>query len=286
MASVLGKRVSYDPESCDDSDSDSDDEDCVDSLMSLLDDIGFDGSSKEDRDKCQHRISFINWGICKDGDCLYRDGSVLGRFTGISFPDSMRGADYIRLGLYLNHDVDQTPSTTPKAPVFRNSCTNATHIEMSKKCGFPVGKNELILRPSELENGNTVYFKKKQWDLSDKFREEIGHQWPKFMLTATSYKDGKADISAVSNEFEVRSKEQSRKSKAAMGLAVKKVKRRRTAETEARASKLRIVHANIIEIRALLHKEKQLAQEYQTRRTFIENIVAVSGCKNIQTFIN
>tara|TARA_B100001559_G_scaffold320890_1_gene334729 strand:+ start:1202 stop:2062 length:861 start_codon:yes stop_codon:yes gene_type:complete len=286
MASILGKRVSYDPESCDDSDSDSDDEACVESLMSLLDGIGFDGSSKEDRDKCNNRITFLNWGICKSGYCLYRDGSVLGRFTGVSFPDEMRDADYIRLGLYLNHDVDLTPSTTPRAPVFRNSCANATHVELSKKCGLPVGKNELILRPSELENGNTVYFKKKQWDLSDKFREEIGQQWPKFILAATSYKEGKTDISAVSIEFEVRSKEQSRKSKAAMGLSVKKVKRRRTAETEARASKLRIVHANIIKIRADLLKERRKAQEYKTRRAFMENIMAISGHTNIQSLLN
>jgi len=199
----------------------------------------------------------------------------------------MRDADHVVLGIYLNHDVDLSPSTTVTPPLFRNQCLNATHVEIASN--LHMEKQELILRPSELENNQLVYFKKRPWDLSQSFRIVVGHQWPKFVLTATSYKDGNADISAVSSEFEVRSKEQSRKSKASIGLSVKDVKRRRTPETEARASKLRIIHAKIIEIRAAMIVQCQQKTEYQTRLEFMKNIIASEPqcytCQSIKTIL-
>jgi hypothetical protein len=269
MESVLGKRVSYDSEPAQDSDDESDDESVVDSLMCLLDDVEYDPSSKSDRDDCKLKMSLINFGTCKNGICLYRDGSVLGDYIGISLPETMKDAEYVRIGVYLNH---HRCVTSVSAPTFRIPTMSATQDEMVKQYGLTLGKYELVVRPSTLENSQVVYFKSRAWELSRDFSEAVGQQWPKFVITGTAYKNKKSYTHAVSNEFEVRSKEQSVKNKASMGLSVRCVKKRRTPETEARASKLRIVHSKIIEMRQRLQEEMQKESEYSIRRNFIVSI--------------
>merc|ERR1711924_453697 len=97
--------------------------------------------------------------------------------------------------------------------------------------------------------------------------------WPRFIFTVTSY--GPEGFVSVSDDFEVRSKEQGNKVRAQRGFAGKK-RRRRTPETEARAAKLRKIQAEIISIGNSVEAEKNKKQEFKDNLKFMREISSYS----------
>jgi hypothetical protein len=73
--------------------------------------------------------------------------------------------------------------------------------------------------------------------------------------------------------FEVRSKEQSKQTRAARGLS-EPIRRRRTPETEGRAATLRAIQSEIIAMREEIARERAQFNEYQTCHNFIRSVTS------------
>lgn len=246
-----------------------DDETLITGLLGLLE-PGLDLSMPSKRSELPDDISLVHFSLNKNGMCNYRDATVLGEHTCIRLPHDMLNSDRLRIGIWLNHEIPLSCSSIVPAPEFVSSRLKATNSEM---CGeYPLGKNEVWVCGSELENG-LIEFKKRPWSLSFVFRKVTGAHWPKFVITATAYRKSSVGIvspeeSCISKEFEVRSKEQSNRSLAARGFA-ENARSRRTPETEARASRLREVQAEITELRKDVHVANESKKEYELRFSFI-----------------
>lgn len=258
--------------------SDSDDEMDVSDLMYLLDTPNgiSDHSMPSLRADLPKRISLLNFSLNENGEVNYRDSTVLGAHTGIRIPDSMFDATYICLSLYLDHEVPLTVASTVDAPVFVDNNLEGRHREISDKYET-AKKNQLWLLASDISSDGIVLFQKRRWKLSQGFRKVSGSQWPKFVLVATAHRlDASSSNvfpseSVVSTKFEVRSKEQSNKSRASRGES-EPIRRRRTQETEARAQKLREVQAMIIDMRESIALERSKTNEYRAKIDFLKAI--------------
>tara|TARA_B110001450_G_C17655982_1_gene495263 strand:- start:1915 stop:2748 length:834 start_codon:yes stop_codon:yes gene_type:complete len=255
-----------------------DDEGCVDDLMYLLEtpNVPADYSMPSLREELPKKASLLNFSLNENGEVNYRDSTVLGSHTGIRLPDSMLDATYICLSLYLDHEVPLTVASTVDAPVFVENSLVGRHREISDKYET-ANKNQVWLLASDISSSGIVYFLKRKWKLSQGFRKVSGSQWPKFVVVATAHRFssvcGKVvpSESVVSTKFEVRSKEQSNKSRAARGES-EPVRRRRTQETEARAQKLREIQALIIEMRASIAAEECKTKDYKNKLNFVKAI--------------
>lgn len=201
----------------------------------------------------------------RDAKIVYRDGALLGNHPGIVLPSSFAKAPVVRLAIHLNHKEANGDAGLVNAPTFANRHLNDVSKLMSVK--EPLAQNELWVRPSDIGSSMTISFKKKLWPLSKLNSHLCGVKWPKYVLSATAMINGKK-VCEISEEFEVRSKEQGHKTRAARGLSAK-VSKRRTPETEIREKTLRSIHANIVTLR----DEKQSVQlentEFKTRFEFI-----------------
>jgi len=258
-------------------DSDLDDDEDVDHLMCLLDDpvvdpVDIDTRSK--RSTLPSRLVLINFTLNENGDVIYRDSQVLGAHTGIRLPSDMLDCERILLSLFLDYDVPLSISSTVAAPEFVDLNLKRTHndIQVQNK----IGKHQLWIRPSELDDDGIILFKSRLWQLSQGFRTAAGVRWPKFVICATAYRRNDAGIvsgkeSCLSPNFEVRSKEQSNKTRAARGES-EPIRRRRTPETEARAAKLREVQTKIMDMRSAIESEGRKTSGYKTRLNFIHAI--------------
>jgi len=245
----------------------------VDSLMCLLDDpVAIDTLSK--RDVLPLRLVLINFTLNENGDVIYRDSQVLGAHTGIRIPSDMLNSERILLSIFLDYEVPLSISSTVGAPEFVDLNLKRTHNDISVQNN--IGKHQLWIRPSDLDDDGIVLFKSRLWQLSQGFRTAAGVRWPKFVVCATAYRANDAGIvtskeSCLSPNFEVRSKEQSNKTRAARGES-EPIRRRRTPETEARAAKLREVQTKIMDLRSLIASECRKTSEYETRLNFIRAI--------------
>jgi len=161
-------------------------------------------------------------------------------------------------------------SSRVPAPHFVSDEMKATHREIANK--YPIGNHELWVRTSELDNG-IVRFKKRDWELSRGFRKVTGVRWPRFIITVTAITSNGSELTSISKDFEVRSKEQSNKARAARGLS-EPARRRRTPETEARAAKLRAIQSEIIVLRGEITSEKAKSDDYTTRFNFMKAMTA------------
>lgn len=277
----MGPETAY--TSASDSESDSDDDDVVDGLMCLLDDpdpetIVCDPSCAPDRAKCPTDLELINFGSSKDGKTQYRDGSVLGHQAGVRLPQRFADADVVRLGIYLDTEQSMGEHLRVKMPAFCEKRLTASHNELVRDPDVSCKKQEVLLRPSELGPVGAVEFQKKTWELSKKFLEATGERYPKFMFVAIGYKNTKQVSWSISESFQVRSKEQSKTSKAALGLT-RVPRRRRTPKLEALSSRHRAVEADILAERDIMLREESVENEYKMRLAFIKNI-AESGINN------
>lgn len=250
----------------------SDDED-VSNLMCLLDDpVDLDTRSK--RLSLSKRVALINFTVNENGDVIYRDSQVLGAHTGIRLPSEMLDSERILLSIFLDYELPLSISSTVSAPEFVDLNLKRTHNDISVQNN--IGKHQLWIRPSELDDDGIVFFKSRLWQLSQGFRTAAGVRWPKFVICATAYRNNVVGIvsskeSYLSPNFEVRSKEQSNKTRAARGES-EPIRRRRTPETEARAAKLREVQSKIMDLRSDIESENRKTSEYETRLNFIRAI--------------
>ena len=260
-----------------DSDSDSCSEETVTSLMSLLDqdsdgvgdsNAGEAISSLSVRSNFPENVLLCHFGVNENGLANFRDATVLGEHTTIKIPQCLRGGVRCKIGIYLNHEVPLTSSTMVLAPQFVSDELKATHRELSNK--YPIGSHELWVRTSELDNG-LVRFKKRGWELSRGFRKVTGTRWPRFIITVTTFTTDGRELTSISKDFEVRSKEQSNKARASRGMA-EPARRRRTPETEARAAKLRAIQSEIIVLRGEITSERAKNDDYRTRFRFMESM--------------
>ena len=252
------------------SDSDSsDDEELVDELMETF--FGDeDVRKKSNRVSLDKKIVLVNFNVSENGPCNYRDGTVLGDHTAAVLPSSFKDATRVKISVHLNHEFEPNDATTATAPTFVRKHLKATSQQMARK--WPLERNELWVVPAELGPSLKVDFKKRHWDLSRGFRKVCDSLWPKFVLMAEAYTDDDSVSRVISDEFEVRSKEQSNKSRAARGLSTQ-YKRRRTPETEARAAKLRAARADIINKREQIASMLSRQTENETKFNFIEAIL-------------
>jgi hypothetical protein len=271
----------------------SDDEGCVDDLMYLLGtpNVTADYSIPSMREELSKKLVLLNFSLNENGEVNYRDSTVFGSHTGIRLPDSMLDATYICLSLYLDHEVPLTVASTVDAPVFVENSLVGRHREISDKYET-ANKNQVWLLASDISEDGIVLFQKRKWKLSQGFRKVSGSQWPKFVLVATAHR---LDVSSgnvfpsesvVSTKFEVRSKEQSNKSRASRGES-EPVRRRRTPETEIRAQRLREVQARIIEMRASIATEECKTKDYKNKLNFVKAITNSSeSSKHIYELVN
>lgn len=260
------------------------DEDTITSLMGLLDDVyeATDISTPSTRSDFPENVLLRHFSVNENGPANFRDATVLGEHTTIQLPLCLLKSERCKIGIYLNHEVPLTLSSTVPAPHFVSDEMKATHRELSDE--YPIGNNELWVRSSELDNG-IVRFKKRDWELSRGFRKVTGVRWPRFLITVTAFAGSDELRTSISKDFEVRSKEQSNKARAARGLS-EPTRRRRTPETEARAAKLRAIQSEIIAIRGEIASEKTRSDEYTTRFNFMEAMTANNQeAKNINELL-
>jgi len=265
-----------------DSEYDSGDEDCIESLMHLLDEpeghdnqfvttVGVDTLS--DRVEIPQTIILKNFSLNENGPIIYRDRTVLGAHTGLQFPSEILNSEYIQVMFFLNYDIPLTIHSAVTSPSFLEPSMKTVNSDIKEK--YPCKKHQLWIKTSDLEGGSVV-FKTRSWSLSQKFGEVAHVRWPKFTIVAISFKektgpDGKKYLTvlskAQSHNFEVRSKEQGAVSRASRGLA--EPRRRRTPETEARSLKLRANQEGIMNLRSLIAFEKKQQQEATLKLNFI-----------------
>jgi len=247
----------------------SDDEETIDELLETVFG-GEDVRKKLNRVLLEKKIVLVNFNVSENGPCNYRDGTVLGDHTAAILPSSFKNATRVKISVHLNHEFEPSDATTVTAPTFVRKHLKASSQQMARK--WPLEKNEIWLVPAELGASLKVDFKKRHWDLSRGFRKVCDNQWPKFVLLAEAYMADDSIIKVISDEFEVRSKEQSNKSRAARGLSTH-FKRRRTPETEARAAKLQGQRADIIDKREHISNMLSRQSENETKFNFIEAIL-------------
>ena len=229
-----------------------------------------DITKKEDRDGLEQSLGLSHFNRSETNICNFRDGTVLGEHTSVVLPDSMKSSDRVRLSIFLNAEVEFKPSTTVEHPQFVDKHLKTTNDQIGHR--WPLAKNQLWVMPSQISE-MTIPFKKRPWPLSAWYRKVCNTIWPTFVLVAESYKNDKIVDMVISSEFEIRSKEQSNKSKVARGMTVSAPQRRRTPGTAQRAKKLDRVQSDIIRLRENIQVNESLCNENEMKLNFILSIL-------------
>lgn len=229
-----------------------------------------DIAKKEDRDGLKQSLVLSHFNRSETNVCNFRDGTVLGEHTSVVLPESMKSSDMVRLSIFLNTKVEFKPSTTVDAPHFVDKHLKTTNDKIGHR--RPLTKNQLWVMPSQIIE-MTIPFKKRPWALSAWYRKVCNTIWPTFVLVAEAYKNNKLVDMAISCEFEIRSKEQSNKSKVARGMAVSVPQRRRTPGTAQRTEKLDRVQSDIIRFRENIQVNESLCNENEMKLNFILSVL-------------
>lgn len=216
-----------------------------------------------------HCVGLANFVLGSESYILHRDGAVLGKYPSIILPQEFESAEKVLLTIHLNHPSVSGEAGTAMAPTFVKKYLNDASKTLSQK--FPLSKNQLWVRPGDLPDKRTIQFKKKLWTLSTLFRKICNSRWPKFIISVSAEIDGEKRVE-ISPEFEVRSKEQGHKTRAARGLAAS-VTKRRTPETEIRESELRLLHADIVNRRDQMQAIQSENEDMSVRFGFIRAIL-------------
>lgn len=220
-------------------------------------------------------LQLLDFHMFEKSACNFRDGTVLGKPPRIVVPAELRQFDDILLSIYLHVDYDTTDpalqkSCSVKAPKFCSENMKTSHGELEHT--HPVKPHQLWIQTKTLGADFSVRFKKKEWDLSRKFRKVSGTQWPTFTIVATPAIDGmlQPEKSIRTIAFQVRSKEQVNRTSAARGLSGQTTtKKRRTPQTEAAMRTLQKCQSDIVQIRSDILKLEQYNKEYETRFRFM-----------------
>jgi hypothetical protein len=229
-----------------------------------------DVTKKEHRDRLPVSLRLSNFNRSETNVCNFRDGTVLGEHTSVILPNTMKDADRIRLSIFLDADVEFKPSSMVEAPKFVEKHLKTTNQQLNRK--WSLTKNELWILPSQVNN-MTIPFKKRPWALSAWFRKVCNTIWPTFVLIAESYKGDQRVEMAISCKFEIRSKEQSNKSKVARGMSLSVPQRRRTPGTALRSKKLDQIQSDIIRQRENIQTNESLYNENEMKLQFIFSLL-------------
>lgn len=220
-------------------------------------------------------LELVNFNVCENGLCNFRDATVLGQHTALKLSSRFKDATKVRISIHVNHEKALGTAGTAPAPLCVRKHLNDTNQAMKQK--WPLQKNEMWVNPQEC--GDTIEFKKRGWALSTWYRKVSNTRWPKFVLAATMSTGDGQTITEISPEFEVRSKEQGHKTRAARGLSSTTMKRR-TPATEMRANTLRLLQADIIDRRAAIQKIESENTDMMTRLHFIRRILECQQSDN------
>lgn len=271
------------------------DAEVIDNLMHLLDAESpeKDFSKVSERENVSELAELINFSLNENGQVNYRDQTVLGKHTKIKIPMSMlSGTERLRLSVYLDYDVPASAASMVPRPFFEAKELRTRDRDFRER--FAIGDNECWMDPKDLvgrskEEDGVFTLKKRRWQLSRGFRKVVNSslppnspcvKYPKFVVVISAYRfeEGvsKMSESVKTASFEVRSKEQSKQTRAARGLS-EPIRRRRTPETEARAATLRAIQSEIIAMRSEIEREKAKFTEYQTCHNFIRSVT--SNCE-------
>lgn len=262
--------VSYDSET---------DTDAMESMMGLLDvPYVFELDVYATRDQLPSTLNLGDFHMFENTACNFRDGTVLGKPPLIVIPTELRQFDSILLSIYLHVDYDPNDpalqrSCSVKAPIFCSENMKTTHGELQHS--HPVKPHQLWIQTNTLGADFSVRFKKRQWDLSRKFRKVSGTQWPTFTMVATPAIEGilQPEKSIRTIAFQVRSKEQANRTSAARGLSGSvTTKKRRTPQSEAALRTLQKCQSDIVQIRNEILKLEQHNKEHETRARFMMTI--------------
>jgi len=271
------------------------DAEVIDNLMFLLDAESSekDFSKVSERENITELAELINFSLNENGQVNYRDQTVLGKHTKIKIPMSMlSGTERLRLSVHLDYDVPASAASMVSRPYFEAKELRTRDRDFREN--FPIGDNECWMDPKDLvgrskEEDGVFTLKKRRWQLSRGFRKVVNSslppnspcvKYPKFVVVISAYRSEegvpKMSESVKTASFEVRSKEQSKQTRAARGLA-EPIRRRRTPETEARAATLRAIQSEIIAMRSEIEREKAKFTEFQTCHNFIRSVT--SNCE-------
>jgi hypothetical protein len=215
-------------------------------------------------------LGLVHFDVCENGKANYRDGTVLGKNTTLQLSPSFQNQK-IRVGLWLNHENALGASGSAPAPKMFAKHLSDANKAMQKKTPLP--QNELWINAKDIGTSMQIVFKKRAWALSTWYRKVCQVRWPKFVLTASFTRPDGTEVTEISEEFEVRSKEQRHKTRAARGLSSTKIKRR-TPAIEALDSQLRSLQADIVNRRDEIQKLESENQDLNMRFEFICRILA------------
>ena len=284
------------------------DNECIDSLMYLLDEAEgaqddlepYEDVSKDSvRSILKEHVGLVFFGLNENGHVNYRDATVLGKHTQLNFPLSILNAERLLMAVYLDYDIPVDQVSTVNVPKFIKEHERMTTTAQELRGKYPIGQHQVWIDPQDLKNrpghdDGAFNLKKRSWKLSHGFRKVVNDnlgddekhiKWPKFVVVVTAFRKNEhhqvvPKESFKSPSFEVRSKEQSNKARAARGLT-EPVRRRRTPQTAAAAEKLRVLQAEIIAIRDEIEQEKGAYTEYQTCFNFVRAVSAKSPSERI-----
>ena len=210
----------------------------------------------------------------------YRDGTVLGKQTGIRLPKEFADAERVHIAIYLATGEMEDPcgkaALVPMPPFFHKHLCGTSKL-MSRK--WSLAENEAWVNPKELGPDLDVEFQKRKWSLSQWYRKICNQQWPKFVFVVTAHMPKDQKTYSISPEFEVRSKEQSNKAMASLGYAAP-VHRRRTPETEKREERLRALRADIMNVRDTIRTKRAMRAQNSNLVDFVSRILETCSSRH------
>lgn len=210
-----------------------------------------------------------NLEMSENGYANFRDAAVLGKNPTLVLSEKFRGQK-VRIAIHVNHESVSGRSGT--APVPKFVAKYLSDADKLMKSENPLADNEAWVDTKYLGPNLHVTFKKRAFALSAWYRKVCGVRWPKFIISATFERADGVKVTEISEEFEVRSKEQGHKTRAARGLSATATKRR-TPVIEALDVKLRALQADIVNRRDAIQKLESENTDFMTRFEFIRRIL-------------
>lgn len=215
-------------------------------------------------------LTWENLEMSENGLANFRDAAVLGKNPTLVLPEKFR-KQKVRLAIHLNHD--SVSGRSGSAPMPKFMAKHVSDADKLMKSENPLGANEAWVNTLHLGPNLHVTFKKRAFALSAWYRKVCGTRWPNFVISASFERVDGVKVTEISEEFEVRSKEQGHKTRAARGLSSTATKRR-TPAIEALDVELRTLQADIVLRRDAIQKLESENTDYMTRFQFIRRILA------------
>jgi len=222
-------------------------------------------------------VGLINFQTGENGWTNFRDHTAFRKHTAVKLPETLSTANMVDVGVYVNHEQAVGLTHEWKRCIEPMDRLNDeyigqldAHLTMALK--HPLPTNHVWAVPQTLED-LTIHLQKRNWTLSKYFKKLCRVRWPKFIIMARAIMPDGTKRVAISPEFEVRSKNQPNKTRAARGLSPLTKKRRRTPEIAQKETELRLLHADIVGCQDALQKSRSELVDKRTRFAFIQSIL-------------